>query len=89
MSIISGTTKKETHETYETRAAWSQAGSVYTYVVESRTNTTNIWTAVLDAITAPAIQGSGDVMVSKDFVPRINGWYDYTESWVTYGTWTT
>jgi hypothetical protein len=89
MSIISGTLKQESHKTYESRVSWRQIIGGYELIKESRENTTDIWIAVLDSISDPGDQGSGEDMLYKDFVPRINGWYDYTESWVTYGTWTT
>lgn len=88
MSVITGTTRQENHSTIEYRTLWIQTGSTFTFTVQKRTNTTSTWTAVLNAITYPSALGTGDEMTSKNATPRPNGWYDYDESWVTYGSWT-
>lgn len=88
MAIILGTERQQQHATLEYRTLWIQTGSVFTWTRQRRTNTTSTWRAVLGDMTYPSPIGSGTEMTGKSMTPRKNGWYDYEETWVTYGTWT-
>jgi len=88
MSLIAGTTRQSNHSTPDYMFVWTQTSPwSWTAVRYRRDNTTATWTAVLDSITYPTEIGTGDERVSKSVTPRANGWYDYEETWIVYGTW--